>query len=80
MSVLKYVLGAQKNSLIETVLLSTHNIYFGKGPTDVDDAPPLHLHVNKKSDYVMMKNKKIIFLVYTCFNEQTFHTPGLSTF
>ena len=27
-SVLKYVLGAQKN-LIETVLLSTHNICFG---------------------------------------------------
>ena len=24
-----YVLGAQKNRLIETVLLSTHNIYFG---------------------------------------------------
>ena len=24
-----YVLGAQKNPLIETVLLSTHNIYFG---------------------------------------------------
>ena len=28
-SVLTYVLGAQKNRLIETVLLSTHNIYFG---------------------------------------------------
>ena len=28
-SVLKYVLGAQKNRLIETVLLSTHNICFG---------------------------------------------------
>ena len=24
-----YVLGAQKNRLIETVLLSTHNIWFG---------------------------------------------------
>ena len=24
-----FVLGAQKNRLIETVLLSTHNIYFG---------------------------------------------------
>ena len=28
-STLKYVLGAQKNRLIETVLLSTHNICFG---------------------------------------------------
>ena len=28
-SVLTYVLGARKNRLIETVLLSTHNIYFG---------------------------------------------------
>ena len=28
-SVLTYVLGAQKNRLIETVHLSTHNIYFG---------------------------------------------------
>ena len=28
-SVLTYVLGAQKNCLIETVLLSTNNIYFG---------------------------------------------------
>ena len=28
-SVLPYVLGAQKNRLIETVLLSTHNICFG---------------------------------------------------
>ena len=28
-SVLTYVLGAQKNRLDETVLLSTHNIYFG---------------------------------------------------
>ena len=27
-SVLTYVLGAQKNRLIETVILSTHNIYF----------------------------------------------------
>ena len=26
----KYVLGARKNHLIETVLLSTHNIYFGR--------------------------------------------------
>ena len=26
-SILKYVLGAQKNRLIETVLLSTHNTY-----------------------------------------------------
>ena len=25
----KHVLGAQKNRLIETALLSTHNIYFG---------------------------------------------------
>ena len=29
MSVLTYVLGAQKSRLIETVLLSTHNICFG---------------------------------------------------
>ena len=28
-SVLAYVLGARKNHLIETVLLSTHNICFG---------------------------------------------------
>ena len=28
-SVKTYVLGAQKNRLIETVLLSTHNICFG---------------------------------------------------
>ena len=28
-SVLTYVLGVQKNRLIETVLLSTHNICFG---------------------------------------------------
>ena len=28
-SILTYVLGAQKNCLIETVLLSTHNICFG---------------------------------------------------
>ena len=28
-SVLTFVLGAQKNRLIETVLLSTHNICFG---------------------------------------------------
>ena len=28
-SVLAYVLGAQKNRLIETVLLSAHNICFG---------------------------------------------------
>ena len=28
-SILSYVLGAQKNCLIETVLLSTHNICFG---------------------------------------------------
>ena len=28
-SVLTYVLGAQKNRLDETVLLSTHNIHFG---------------------------------------------------
>ena len=28
-SFLTYVLGAQKNRLIKTVLLSTHNIYFG---------------------------------------------------
>ena len=28
-SLLTYVLGAQKNHLIETVLLSTHNICFG---------------------------------------------------
>ena len=28
-SVLSYVLGAQKNRLIETVLLSTHSICFG---------------------------------------------------
>ena len=27
--VLTYVLGAQKNSLAETILLSTHDIYFG---------------------------------------------------
>ena len=27
---LTYVLGAQKNGLIETVLLSTHNIHFGR--------------------------------------------------
>ena len=27
--ILAYVLGAQKNRLIETVLLSTHNIYLG---------------------------------------------------
>ena len=26
----------------------------GKGPTDVDEAPPLHLHVNQKSDYDMI--------------------------
>ena len=30
LSVSTYVLGAQKNRLIETVVLSTHNIYFGK--------------------------------------------------
>ena len=29
LSVLIFVLGAQKNRLIETVLLSTHNICFG---------------------------------------------------
>ena len=29
-SVWTYVLGAQKNRLIETVLLSTHNICFGR--------------------------------------------------
>ena len=29
LSVLTYVLGAQKNRLNETVLLSTHNIHFG---------------------------------------------------
>ena len=29
LSVLPFVLGAQKNRLIETVLLSTHNIWFG---------------------------------------------------
>ena len=29
LSVSTYVLGAQKNCLIETVLLSTHNIIFG---------------------------------------------------
>ena len=29
-SILTYVLGAQKNGLIETVLLSTHNICFGR--------------------------------------------------
>ena len=29
MNILTYVLGAQKNRLIETVLLSTHNICFG---------------------------------------------------
>ena len=28
--VLAYVLGAQKNDLIETVLLSAHNICFGR--------------------------------------------------
>ena len=28
-SILTYVLGSQKNHLIETVLLSTHNICFG---------------------------------------------------
>ena len=28
-SILAYVLGAQKNPLMETVLLSTHNICFG---------------------------------------------------
>ena len=28
-TVLTYILGAQKNRLIETVLLSTHNICFG---------------------------------------------------
>ena len=28
-SILTYVLGAQKNRLIETVLLSTHNLCFG---------------------------------------------------
>ena len=28
-SVLKFVLGAQKNHLIEMVILSTHNICFG---------------------------------------------------
>ena len=28
-SILTYILGAQKNRLIETVLLSTHNICFG---------------------------------------------------
>ena len=28
-SILTFVLGDQKNSLIETVLLSTHNICFG---------------------------------------------------
>ena len=28
--ILAYVLGAQKNRLIETVLLSTHNICFGR--------------------------------------------------
>ena len=28
-SILTYVMGAQKNRLIETVLLSTHNICFG---------------------------------------------------
>ena len=28
-SVLTYVLGSQKNRLLETVLLSTHNICFG---------------------------------------------------
>ena len=28
-SVLSFVLGAQKNRLIETILFSTHNIYFG---------------------------------------------------
>ena len=27
--ILAYVLGSQKNHLNETVLLSTHNIYFG---------------------------------------------------
>ena len=30
LSVLTYVFGAQKNRLIETVLLSTHNICFGR--------------------------------------------------
>ena len=29
MNILTYVFGAQKNRLIETVLLSTHNICFG---------------------------------------------------
>ena len=29
LSVLTYVLGAQKNRLIEMVLLSTHSIFFG---------------------------------------------------
>ena len=28
-SILTFVLGAQKNSLIETILLSTHNTCFG---------------------------------------------------
>ena len=31
-SVRTFVLGAQKNSLIMMVLLSTHNIYFSSGP------------------------------------------------
>ena len=30
-SILTHVLGAQKNRLIETVHLSTHNIGFGRG-------------------------------------------------
>ena len=36
-----YVLGAQKNCLIEAVLLSTHNIYFG-------------LEIDKKNWYALL--------------------------
>ena len=35
-SVLTYVLGAQKKRLIETVLLSTHNICFGREIRKID--------------------------------------------
>ena len=41
-SVLTDVLGAQKNCLIETVLLSTHNIYFGLAEKEENHFSVMH--------------------------------------
>ena len=64
-SVLTYVLGAKKNRLIETVLLSNHNknICFGRKIRKLNFG---YAFLTKKLDYLQILHKQCILITSTC--------------